>query len=468
MAGSFDLQEGLRCLWLAREIPLPLRTGDKTYTARLAQALAAAGASVTFVGLATSAASSLRPAEAFENRIKWSIVPGQPNPTVLALASPLPLVAARFGTRDYAQHLKALLRARDFDVVILDNYAMVWAIGCIQRSERNRASPLIVYIAHNFETKLSKDIARDFRGNLFRKAALHANAWKITNAERSLARLADIIVTLTTEDADGLAPLSSLSAKLVLPPGYNGPRAPDRQIVQATPRRVAVLGALRWTPKEMNLSAFLETADPILQNAGVGIDIVGEAPNSFRKAWEARVKATRFHGFVEDLGEFLAARRMGLVVEQTGGGFKLKTLDYIFNRVPIAAMKGSMAGLPLTPGLHYLSFDSMWKLAQGIVAVIDDIARLNSMQQAAYEQCDTGFDWSDRGRTLYDALRQAVNRQRDPRAKGGRQYERAVGHQHHRRELQLQVLPAGGDRQRSQPEASISPLCESSDNPATG
>jgi len=416
MAGSFDLQEGLRCLWLAREIPLPLRTGDKTYTARLAQALAAAGASVTFVGLATSAASSLRPAEAFENRIKWSIVPGQPNPTVLALASPLPLVAARFGTRDYAQHLKALLRARDFDVVILDNYAMVWAIGCIQRSERNRASPLIVYIAHNFETKLSKDIARDFRGNLFRKAALHANAWKITNAERSLARLADIIVTLTTEDADGLAPLSSLSAKLVLPPGYNGPRAPDRQIVQATPRRVAVVGALRWTPKEMNLSAFLETADPILQNAGVGIDIVGEAPNSFRKAWEARVKATRFHGFVEDLGEFLAARRMGLVVEQTGGGFKLKTLDYIFNRVPIAAMKGSMAGLPLTPGLHYLSFDSMWKLAQGIVAVIDDIARLNSMQQAAYEQCDTGFDWSDRGRTLYDALRQAVNRQCDPRA----------------------------------------------------
>ncbi len=466
MAGSFDLQEGLRCLWLAREIPLPLRTGDKTYTARLAQALAAAGASVTFVGLATSAASSLRPAEAFENRIKWSIVPGQPNPTVLALASPLPLVAARFGTRDYAQHLKALLRARDFDVVILDNYAMVWAIGCIQRSERNRASPLIVYIAHNFETKLSKDIARDFRGNLFRKAALHANAWKITNAERSLARLADIIVTLTTEDADGLAPLSSLSAKLVLPPGYNGPRAPDRQIVQATPRRVAVLGALRWTPKEMNLSAFLETADPILQNAGVGIDIVGEAPNSFRKAWEARVKATRFHGFVEDLGEFLAARRMGLVVEQTGGGFKLKTLDYIFNRVPIAAMKGSMAGLPLTPGLHYLSFDSMWKLAQGIVAVIDDIARLNSMQQAAYEQCDTGFDWSDRGRTLYDALRQAVNRQRDPRAKGGRQYERAVGHQHHRRELQLRVLPAGGDRQRSQPESSVLRLCKSSsDNP---
>jgi glycosyltransferase involved in cell wall biosynthesis len=412
-AGSSNPEaEGLRCLWLAREIPLPIRSGDKTYTARLAQALVAAGPPVTFMGLATSAASLLRSAEAFESRIEWSIVPGRPNPTVRALASPLPLVAARFRTRDYVQHLRQMLRARDFDVVILDLYAMVWAIGHFQRGESNGTRPLIVYIAHNFETELSADIARDFRGNLFRKAALHANAWKIANAERSLARAADIIVTLTSEDAKSLSPLSPLSAKLVLPPGYNGSRAPRRQIVQATPRRVVIVGAYRWTPKEMNLSAFLEAADPIFQNAGIGIDVVGEAPDSLRKAWEARVKATRFHGFVEDLGEFLTARRMGLVVEQTGGGFKLKTLDYIFNRMPIAAISGSIAGLPLTPGLHYLSFESMRELAQGVAAVIDDIARLNSMQQAAYEKCESGFDWSDRGRTLCNAIQQAVDRRR--------------------------------------------------------
>jgi polysaccharide biosynthesis protein PslH len=198
----------------------------------------------------------------------------------------------------------------------------------------------------------------------------------------------------------------------VVPPGYNGPRAPDRQIVQATPRRVAIVGSYRWPPKQMNLSAFLEAADPVLQNAGIGIDIVGDGPDSFRKAWEAKVQATQFHGFVDNLGEFLAVRRMGLVVEETGGGFKLKALDYIFNRVPIAAIRGCMTGLPLTKGLDYLSFESMRELAQGVAAVIDDIERLNSMQQAAYEKCNAGFDWSDRGRTLYDSIRQAVNRQR--------------------------------------------------------
>jgi glycosyltransferase involved in cell wall biosynthesis len=396
---------------LARAVPLPLSDGEKIYTARLAQALVAAGASVTFIGLATSAASSLPAAEAFENRIKWSIVLGRPYPTVLALASPLPLAAARFRTRDYAQHLEAILRKRDFDAVILDHYPMVWAIEHIRGSKKNGVRPLITYLSHNFETEVSADIARNFRGNLLRKAALHANAWKIANAELSLARVADLIVANTAEDAEDLARLSPLSAKLVVPPGYNGPRAPERQIVQATPRRVAVVGNYHWTPKQMNLSAFLEAADPILQNAGVGIDIVGEGSDAFQKAWEAKVQATRFHGFVDNLAEFLAGRRMGLVVEETGGGFKHKALDYIFNRLPIAAIRGSMVGLPLTQGLDYLSFGSMRELAHGVAAVIDDIERLSSLQQSAYEKCNTGFDWGDRGRTLYKAIQQAVNQQ---------------------------------------------------------
>lgn len=402
--------EGPRCLWLAREIPLPLNTGDRTYTAQLAKALAAAGASVTFMGFSVSADSSRWAAETFENRIEWSVIPGRPNPTVVALASPLPLVAARFGTGNYVRRLKAMLRARDFDAIILDHYAMVWAIKHIVKSERSRRRPQVLYIGHNFETELAADTARDFRGNLFRRAALHENARKIRNAERNLARAADIIVTLTDEDAERLTPLSPSSANLVLSPGYGGPRVADRRITPTTPRRVVIVGAFRWIPKQMNLSAFLEAADPIFQSARVGLDIVGDAPDFLRRSWEARVNAARFHGFVNDLGQFLAGRRMGLVIEQIGGGFKLKALDYIFNRTPIAAVTDSMAGLPLVQGLHYLSFESMRELAEGVAAAVDDIERLNFMQHAAYEKCENAFDWSDRGRTLCEALLQAVNR----------------------------------------------------------
>jgi polysaccharide biosynthesis protein PslH len=425
---SFNQQLGLRCLWLAREIPLPLTSGDKIYTARLAQALVTAGASLTFMGLATSEASLLRPAARIEGCIEWIIVPGPPNPTALALASPLPLVAARFGTRNYAHHLKTILGARDFDAVILDHYAMVWAIDLIHKSKISGARLLLVYIAHNFETQVSADIASNFRGNPFRKAALHANAWKIAKAEVNLARSSDLIAAHTAEDAESLERLSPFSTKQVLPPAYHGPRVLHRRLAEATPRRVAIVGNYRWMAKQINLSAFLEAADPILQNAGVGLDVVGDGPDSFKKAWETRVQATRFHGFVDDLGEFLAARRMGLVVEETGGGFKNKILDYIFNRVPIAAIIGSMTGLPLTEGLDYLSFKSMRDLAQGVAAVIDDIDRLNCMQQSAYEKCESVFHWGDRGRTLYNAIGQAVSRQSAAHARGGdHHHERTRG-----------------------------------------
>jgi hypothetical protein len=63
--------------------------------------------------------------------------------------------------------------------------------------------------------------------------------------------------------------------------------------------------------------------------------------------------------------------------------------------VPIAAIKGSIAGLPLTPETDYLSFGSMRELAEGVASVIDNIERLNSLQQAAYEKYDKGIDWSD-------------------------------------------------------------------------
>jgi glycosyltransferase involved in cell wall biosynthesis len=329
----------------------------------------------------------------------------------------LPLVAARFGTREYARRLETMLQARDFDAVILDQYAMAWAIGHVQRSRANGARPLIAHIAHDYETEVTADIARNFRGNLLRKAGLQLNAWKTANAEYSLARAADLIVTLTAEDAESFSRISPLSVNVVLPPGYDGSRAPERLIARTTPRRVAIVGSYRWTPKQMNLSAFLEAADPIFQNAGIGLDVVGEAPDSFRNAWETRLRATRFHGFVDNLGEFLAARRMGLVVEETGGGFKLKTLDYIFYRVPIAAIKGSMTGLPLTSGSHHLCFGSMRDLAQGVAAVIDDVDRLNALQQAAYEKCKTSFDWSDRGRALRNALQQAAERRCAPKAR---------------------------------------------------
>ena len=92
------------------------------------------------------------------------------------------------------------------------------------------------------------------------------------------------------------------------------------------------------------------------------------------------------------------------MAEPEGGGFKLKCLDYVFNRVPMAVLEGSAAGLPLEPGEAYLRFDGMDALADGVLGVLDDLPRLNDLQERAYRSAEAAFDWEARGRALRDAL----------------------------------------------------------------
>jgi hypothetical protein len=128
-----------------------------------------------------------------------------------------------------------------------------------------------------------------------------------------------------------------------------------------------LFGSALWLAKQMNLIEFVEAADELFARQQIELWVVGRVPDHMQGR---KVRATRFLGFLEDPQPIFRTARMGIVPERTGGGFKLKTLDYIFNRIPIAALNGSTAGLPLMPGLHYLSFQSIPELAQGVAGPI--------------------------------------------------------------------------------------------------
>jgi glycosyltransferase involved in cell wall biosynthesis len=158
----------------------------------------------------------------------------------------------------------------------------------------------------------------------------------------------------------------------------------------------------------MNLAEFLAAADELFGQRRIELWVVGTVPERLR--CDNRYRATRFLGYVEDLAPIFDMVRIGIVAEKTGGGFKMKSLDYIFSRVPVAAIAGSLAGLALIANRDYLSFETIDELAWGIAAAVDDIGRLNALHQAAYERCRGAFDWSDRGRTLLTAMREATAR----------------------------------------------------------
>jgi glycosyltransferase involved in cell wall biosynthesis len=401
----------LRILWLAREMPVPLNAGDRIYSARLAGALAAAGAEVHFVGLAGPQQADGDTAE-LDPQVRWEVIPGGPRNTLHAIAMNRPLVGARTGTTAYARRLQQLLAQNRYDAVIMDQYGLSWALPYVQ-SLSDSSRPLLVHVAHDFETDVLGDMARTYRGNPVRKAALTLNARRTAVAERAFASACDLIVTLTDRDAQEFARIGRCNEFLVSPPGYDGPRRPTRAIAAASPRRVGLVGSYRWSAKQMNLAAFLEAGDDILAEGGIELAIAGDMPDDFRVRWEPRLKAARFMGFVDDLGIFLDGCRMGLVVEAVGGGFKLKVLDYAFTRTPIAALEPALGGQAPELKTHALVCADATALAHAVVATIDDIDRLNDMQEGAYRATAQRYDWLANGQRLKLAIDAGIARGSD-------------------------------------------------------
>ncbi|MET1026373.1 MAG: glycosyltransferase [Dongiaceae bacterium] len=385
-------------LWVCRSIPFPLNAGDRVYSARLAEAVAAAGTRLTGFGLRS--AETVMPRDS--GQVEWIGIDASEKGTISALAGRLPLVTERCSPSAAIAAFQDLYRRKNPDVVVIDNYAAGWVL---RQLPRGAGRPKVVYVAHNHEEELAMDIARDFTGSWPKKVALQLNAQKIAQLERVLVASSDLVVTLTPKDRDGFAARRQGKPISVLPPGYTGSRRATRVINESVPRRVVMVGSVRWIAKQMNVAEFLAAADRKFADAGIAFDIIGDVAEEFKESWNPKLKATRFLGFVDDLDRTMNDSRLGLIIEATGGGFKLKLLDYLFSRVPIAALEGSFEGVPEDVAKHFIIKPNAADLADTIIGTIDKLDVLNEMQDSSYRAAEGLFDWRENGRQFVEALR---------------------------------------------------------------
>lgn len=388
-----------RCLWLARELPFPEDSGDRVYSARLALSLAAAGADVTFAGLA---AGPVPPP--FADALRWHAIGGGPRPLWRALLSAEPLQSSLRATPAYARVVRSLLKER-WDAIVIEHYGSAWLRPLLRDAHAGIGQrPVLVHLSHNHETSLWRDMARRAEGPAWKRAGLWQNARKVERSEQRLVRSVDLLGCITPQDAQAYADDGVRTPGIVLTPGYAGKRVRTRTLSAYTPRHVIVVGAFRWVVKQENLRALLRHAADAFARHGVVLDIVGDMPPALRQEIGVH-PAVRVHGFVDDLSPLLADARIALVPEAIGGGFKLKLLDYVFHRVPVATLEASTAGLPPALAGAMLRCPDLGALVEAVLTHIDDVEQLDRLQRDAFDAADAAFDWSDRGGLLLRAMR---------------------------------------------------------------
>jgi len=399
----------MKCLWIARYMPYPLDGGAKVYSAKLAESLAAAGATVRFLGFGD--------AQAVPHELpgmQWVPVPHGRRNEIAALFSPLPNAAAIDATSAYKSLLERQL-SEHWDAVIFDGYGSGWALErCLAhralRQRRpppgvpQRPRPVLVHVSHNDEESVWFSLSRQARTSPPRRLAFWQNYLKVRALERRVVRSVDLLTAITEEDRQSLSARAHSVRSLTLAPGYAGAPARQRLITSETPRRAIIVGSFHWVMKQENLKRFLDLADPVFERHGIGLDIVGDVPQALLEHFSARCRATRFHGFVDDMAGLLSQARVAVVPEVIGGGFKLKFLDYFFARVPVATLTQAAAGLPEALRQHTLAGNDLPELTDAIVSHMDRLEQLNRMQRHALEIAAAMFRWEDRGRQLREAI----------------------------------------------------------------
>ena len=399
----------MRCLWLTREAPYPPRYGgDYLYSSHVIEALAAAGASVTVLCYGGGGVSPS--VQCREPGVEWEVLPAPPPRAAWrSLPGRLPSIAHRYVSAAMQDRVRGRLRGERWDAVLLDHIGMGWTLPVLRAEGVGApAGPLLVYVSHNHEESVRRQVALRAAGALPKRLALRVDAAKVRPLERALVRSSGLLVANTEEDAALFRHEVPTQRYVVVSPGYDGPVLEPRAPA-AAPRRAIVVGSFGWLAKQHNLEAFLAASVPRFQAMGVEIEVAGSMPPAFAISIRQRYPTVRVTTPVEDMTPRLLEARIGVVPEEVGGGFKHKALQYVFCRLPVAALSGSVAGTPLVPDESILEYPSMEALADGVLRVIDDPALLRRLDAAAFEACAGRFEWADRGVTLLDAMREAAS-----------------------------------------------------------
>ncbi len=399
-----DGRRGLavRCLWLTYADPEPRYSGQFVYTGGLIDAVAQAGAEVEVLGLGRPESPKCNGHR--DARVVWWLDAHRPLSRWGSLASGLPHIVYRCRTSDMQRMLADLLGRGGWDGIVFDGISAAWALPQIlERYPDHAARPRLVYISHNHEESLRGQIAES-QGPFLRRQAIRLDALKMSRLERDLVDAVDVVTAITPEDLSLYRARRPDKPMDVLTPGYQGRHVASRRIAADLPHRAIIVGSFDWIAKRMNLEEFLHVADPMFAARGAELQVIGSAEESFLAGLRKRVAATTLTGTVAEVTSYMDNARIAIVPERNGGGFKLKVLDYVFNRLPIFGLSGSVAGVPLGQGDGIMLFPDHAALARGVLDAMDDLDLLNRVQQRAFAACSGKFDWASRGRQLRAAI----------------------------------------------------------------
>lgn len=387
-----------KVLYLTKIYPYPPATaGDAVYTRGIIEALAG----LCRLSVVCADCGGAWPVD---SDIDWHIVGPQKKTQAGSVLSGLPLVAWKGATSPYATKLRALLAQR-WDAIILDNLGLAHALSEAENYRSTHPSTRLIYVSHEYEYPTRSAKYAGYTLGALKRFFAERDLKKVNYWECALIRRANIVTVINTSDLKPFREISPGRKYLPLPPGYSGPVTELRRVSEETPRRALLLGGRRSEQKRQILLDWLNVSYRRLTAAGIELVVAGDMEDSLRQRLARDYPCVQVMGFVDDLEGLIASARMGIIADTVGGGFKLRLLSHVFQRLPIVGLGDAIDGLPTREGDGYLGASDLSALVSLVEEVIDDVERLDRLQRRAFDDCALAYSWESRARSFAKVLR---------------------------------------------------------------
>jgi hypothetical protein len=170
---------------------------------------------------------------------------------------------------------------------------------------------------------------------------------------------------------------------------------------------------LRLNRQAPNLAEFVDVADPLFAEAGAKLQAVGSGDEAFLQQLRQQ--------YLEPIspGRYPTSRPTSTGAHRDRAGALRRRLQLKVLGMSSTACQSSRSQAPL-PACRCANDSAMLyaghaALAHGVLQAIDDVDRLNSLQERAWAACAGSFDWSG-GRQIVSAI--ASHDHRHDRRKG--------------------------------------------------
>lgn len=388
-----------RVLYLTKLFPYPPAVaGDAVYSRGLIETWAA------LADLTVICADSGADPRSGVDGVDWRIVSAPRTGRARSIFSRRPLIAWRGATSDFLDEFDALLQESDWDAIVLGDIGSSHALTRAEAYRRAHPDTKLIYVSHEWEYSTRSAKYRSYRINLPTRLMAQLDLTKIRRVENALIRRCDIVTVINTADLVPFRKIDPSRKYLPIVPGYDGPVVSARRITEEIPRRILLLGGRRSEQKQQVLLDWLAVAYERLVAAGIEMIVAGDIGEDLRLRVLRQYPRIQVLGFVENVGSLIAEARAGLITDTVGGGFKLRLLTHVFHRLPIIGLAAAVDGLPTPAGDGYLAAASLEELVALACDAIDDLERLNAVQNRVYDDCARAFSWQMRGESLNAAI----------------------------------------------------------------